>query len=118
MPETPQGGQAIKEPRRPCSQTTGSGSAARPLRSRPGSALIASDDSRPSRHSKQRQSSRSAGDNPAATDPLDGAPVAVSIEHTKPGSSLDEHLRREQTRALLDLLTDHARRQRSKGAKN
>ena len=35
-----------------------------------------------------------------------------------PAAPLDEHLRREQTRALLDLLTDHARHQRSKGAKN
>jgi hypothetical protein len=37
----------------------------------------------------------------------------MSIEYTKPGSPLDEHLRREQTRALLDLLADHARRQRN-----
>jgi hypothetical protein len=40
----------------------------------------------------------------------------VSVEYTKPGSPLDEHLRREQTRALLDLLADHARRQRSRGS--
>jgi hypothetical protein len=39
--------------------------------------------------------------------------VVVSIEHTKPGSPLDEHLRREQTRALLDLLADYAARRRA-----
>jgi hypothetical protein len=41
---------------------------------------------------------------------LDDAPIVVSIEHTKPGSPLDEHLRREQVRALLDLLADYVRR--------
>jgi hypothetical protein len=41
---------------------------------------------------------------------LDEAPVVVTVEHTKPGSPLDEHLRREQTRVLLDLLADYARR--------
>lgn len=53
----------------------------------------------------------------APRDPLEGAPVVVSIEHTKPGSPLDEHLRREQTRALLDLLADHVARQQKRNPK-
>lgn len=30
----------------------------------------------------------------------------MSIEHTEPGSALDEQLRREQTKAIFDLLAD------------
>jgi len=30
----------------------------------------------------------------------------MSIEHTEPGSALDEQLRREQAEAIFDLLTD------------
>jgi hypothetical protein len=30
----------------------------------------------------------------------------MSIEHTEPGSALDEQLRREQAKAIFDLLTD------------
>ncbi|HEX4837436.1 MAG TPA: hypothetical protein VFV03_02790 [Solirubrobacteraceae bacterium] len=36
----------------------------------------------------------------------------MSVKYTKPGTPLDEQLRREQTRALLDLLADHVRRSR------
>ena len=90
----------------------------RTLRSRPGSALIEDDDSRPSGHAPQRRRSRSGPSrSQAPRDPLEGAPVVVSIEHTKPGSPLDEHLRREQTRALLDLLADHVARQRKRNPK-
>jgi hypothetical protein len=43
----------------------------------------------------------------------------VSVEYTKPGSPLDEQLRREQTHALLDLLADREHRHRDpKGAKD
>jgi hypothetical protein len=36
--------------------------------------------------------------------------IVVSIEYTKPGTALDDHLRREQTRALLDLLADYVQK--------
>jgi hypothetical protein len=38
--------------------------------------------------------------------------MVVSVKYTKLGTPLDEQLRREQTRALLDLLADHVRRTR------
>jgi hypothetical protein len=82
----------------------------RTLRSPPGSALIEDDGSRPSGRSPQRRRSR-CGFHRAQADPLGGAPIVVSIEHTKPGSPLDEHLRRAQTQALLDLLADYVARQ-------
>jgi hypothetical protein len=37
----------------------------------------------------------------------DDAEIIVNIEYTKPGTALDNHLRKEQTRALLDLLADY-----------
>jgi hypothetical protein len=37
----------------------------------------------------------------------DDAEIVVNIEYTKPGTALDDHLRKEQTRALLDLLADY-----------
>lgn len=100
-----------------CQPATKPAATVRTLRSRPGSALIEGDDPRPSGHAPQRRRSRSdPSRSPAPRDPLDGAPIVVSIEHTKPGSPLDEHLRREQTRALLDLLADHVARQRKRKA--
>jgi hypothetical protein len=92
-----------------CRLTAGSAAPVRSLRSGSSSALIESDEPRPAEHPERRQ--RRAKRKPAPADPLDGAPVVVSIRHTKPGSPLDEHLRREQIRALLDLLADHAARQ-------
>lgn len=74
------------------------------LRSRPCSALIEPNGA-PRNHATPRRKS-------AASDPLDGAPIVVSVQYTKPGTPLDEQLRREQTRALLDLLADHVRRSR------
>ncbi len=102
---------AAKANRQACHPAAQPDPPVRTLRSAPGSALIKDDGSRPSAHSKQRRSR--PGSRPASTpdDPLDGAPVVVSIEHTKPGSPLDEQLRRDQVRALLDLLADHVRRQ-------
>ena len=47
-------------------------------------------------------------------DDLASAPITISIEQTAPGSPLDERLRREQTRALLDLLVDVAARRTAK----
>jgi hypothetical protein len=37
----------------------------------------------------------------------DDAEIIVNIEYTKPGTALDDHLRKEQTRAPLDLLADY-----------
>jgi hypothetical protein len=36
--------------------------------------------------------------------------VVYEIEFTEPGSALDEQLRREQTKAVLDLLTAYKRK--------
>lgn len=105
---------AAKDTRRACRPTDQPDPAVRTLRSAPGSALIEGDGSRPSEHSKQRRSRPGSRPATATDDPLDGAPVAVSIEHTKPGSPLDEQLCREQVRALLDLLADHVRRCQNK----
>lgn len=88
-------------------RSTRAGGPVRTLRSGSSSALIEGDEPRSAEHSRQRRTNGQ----PAHADPLDGAPVVVSIRHTKPGSPLDEHLRREQIRALLDLLADHAARQ-------
>jgi hypothetical protein len=35
------------------------------------------------------------------------AEIAIDIEYTRPSTALDDHLREEQTRALLDLLADY-----------
>jgi hypothetical protein len=39
-------------------------------------------------------------------DELEHARITVQVEHTVPGSPQDERLYREQTRAVLDLLSD------------
>jgi len=110
MPPTKKA-QPTKSARRACNQTTRRAPAVRTLRSRPGSALIGSADA--SRRSRDSEQCHGRPD-PASDDPLDRAQIVVSIEHTTPGSPLDEQLRREQTRALLDLLADHATRQRAR----
>jgi len=93
-----------REPRRSSHPTTRSTTPSGGLRSRPCSALIGPDGT-PGDHATSRQK-------PPASDPLDGAPMVVSVKYTKLGTPLDEQLRREQTRALLDLLADHVRRTR------
>jgi hypothetical protein len=40
----------------------------------------------------------------------DDAEVVINVEHTKPDTPLDDHLRKEQTRALLDLLADYVQK--------
>jgi hypothetical protein len=40
----------------------------------------------------------------------DDAKIVVNVEYTKPGTALDDHLRKEQTRALLDLLADYVQK--------
>lgn len=37
----------------------------------------------------------------------DDAEIVIDIQYTKPGTALDDHLRKEQTRAVLDLLADY-----------
>ena len=39
----------------------------------------------------------------------DDAEIVINIEHTKPGTPLDDYLRREQTQALLELLSAYRR---------
>lgn len=102
---------AAKANREACHPATHSDPPVRALRSAPGSALIEDDGSRRAEDSKRHRSRPRSRPTTATDDPLDGAPVVVSIEHTKPGSPLDEQLRREQVRALLALLADHLRRQ-------
>jgi hypothetical protein len=38
------------------------------------------------------------------------AEIVVNIEYTKPGTALNDYLRKEQARALLDLVADHAQK--------
>ena len=40
----------------------------------------------------------------------DDAEIVVSIGYTKPGTALDDHLRKEQTRAVLALLADYTQK--------
>jgi hypothetical protein len=40
----------------------------------------------------------------------DDAEVVINVERTKPGTPLDDYLRKEQTRALLDLLADYVQK--------
>jgi hypothetical protein len=48
----------------------------------------------------------------ATHDDLASAQITITIKEATPGSPLDERLRREQTRALLNLLVDiNARRE-------
>lgn len=53
----------------------------------------------------------------AAHDDLTSAQITISVEQASPGSPLDERLRREQTRALLDLLVDIAARRKAKAGR-
>lgn len=52
-------------------------------------------------HTRPRRARRSVWDD---------AEIVVNIEYTKPGTALDDHLRKEQTRALLDLLADYVQK--------
>ncbi len=40
----------------------------------------------------------------------DDAEIVIDIQYTKPGTALDDHLRKEQTRAVLDLLANFKRK--------
>jgi hypothetical protein len=37
----------------------------------------------------------------------DDAEIVIDIQYSKPGTALDDHLRKVQTRAVLDLLADY-----------
>jgi hypothetical protein len=110
---TPQ--KTARTARRACPQAARPASPARTLRSRPGSALIdGSDDPFPTGHPSKRRGAGGARRGPApGGDDLARAEVVVCVERAKPGSPLDERLRREQTLALLDLLADHVARRRA-----
>lgn len=47
--------------------------------------------------------------------PVGDLEPTMSIERTKPGSALDDQLRREQAKAIFDLLA--ARRRKAKGSR-
>jgi hypothetical protein len=40
----------------------------------------------------------------------DDAEIVIDIQYTTPGTALDDHLRSEQTQAVLDLLADYKRK--------
>ena len=40
----------------------------------------------------------------------DDAEIVIDIQYTKPGTALDDYLRKEQTRAVLDLLADYVQK--------
>ena len=56
-----------------------------------------------------RAKRRSSHDRRAAT-PVDDLKVRVSIEQSQPGSALDDQLRREQAKAIFDLLIAYRQR--------
>jgi hypothetical protein len=55
-----------------------------------------------------RAKRRPSHDRRAAT-PVDDLKVRVSIEQAPPGSALDDQLRREQAKAIFDLLSAYQR---------
>jgi hypothetical protein len=61
-------------------------------------------------HKDRRRNTPDARPRRIRKDVWDDAKIVVNIEYTKPGTALDDHLRKEQTRALLDLLADYVQR--------
>ena len=47
--------------------------------------------------------------------PVGELEATMSIEHTKPGSALDDQLRREQAKAIFDLLASQRRKAECEG---
>jgi hypothetical protein len=45
----------------------------------------------------------------------DDAEIVIDIQYTKPGTALDDYLRKEQTRAVLDLLADYVQKRDKNG---
>ncbi|HEU4907127.1 MAG TPA: hypothetical protein VFT19_13585 [Solirubrobacterales bacterium] len=56
-----------------------------------------------------RAKRRPSHDRPATT-PVNDLKARVAIEQAPPGSALDDQLRREQAKAVFDLLIAHRRR--------
>lgn len=44
--------------------------------------------------------------------------IDIGLEYTRPGSPQDDQLRREQAKAVLDLVSSHRRRAVPKGGKS
>ncbi|HWY18719.1 MAG TPA: hypothetical protein VNY27_08415 [Solirubrobacteraceae bacterium] len=59
---------------------------------------------------ERRRDTRDARPRRIRKDVWDDAEIVVNIGYTKPGTALDDHLRKEQTRALLDLLADYVQK--------
>jgi hypothetical protein len=72
--------------------------------------------SRPSRarRVKRGQTQRRPGHDRRIATPINDLETTMSIEETKPGSALDDQLRREQAKAIFDLLMAHRRRAESR----
>jgi hypothetical protein len=61
-------------------------------------------------HGDRGQDTPNARPHRARRSVWDDAEIVVSIECIKPGTALDDHLRKEQTRALLDLLANYVQK--------
>lgn len=60
-------------------------------------------------HDEETTPPREWAQNPP-NDGWDDAEIIIDIQHTEPGTALADHLRKEQTRAVLDLLADYKRK--------
>lgn len=67
-------------------------------------------------HKDRRQDTPNARPRRTRKSVWDDAEIVVNIEYTKPGTALDDYLRKEQTRALLDLLADYVQKLDKSGA--
>ena len=43
----------------------------------------------------------------------DDAQIVIDVQYTKPGTALDDYLRKEQAQAVLDLLADYVQKRSS-----
>jgi hypothetical protein len=66
-------------------------------------------------HENRGQDAADARPRPARKSVWDDAEIVIDIEYTRPGTALDDHLRKEQTRALLDLLADYVQKRDKSG---
>src|SRR6185295_19184847 len=64
------------------------------------------------------QTQRRPGHGSRIATPISDLKTTMSIEETKPGSALDDQLRREQTKAIFDLLMAHRRRAESRSVRH
>jgi hypothetical protein len=61
------------------------------------------------RRARSGQTQRRPGHGRRIATPVSDPTTTMSIEETKPGSALDDQLRREQAKAIFDLLMAHRR---------